>query len=152
MKWISLFFSFDGRINRLPYWLVGGFWVALAFLAIPLWMMRPVGRGVLPDVIVLGVLMIPALISCLAVGVKRLHDRDKSGWWLLFFYGAPAVLDQFATETFEWSPSFIMQLLSLAISLWMIIELGFMPGSFGVNRFGPDPLLQQRSARSETLN
>ena len=29
---------------------------------------------------------IPLIVSGLAVGIKRLHDRDKSGWWLLLFY------------------------------------------------------------------
>ena len=35
-------------------------------------------------------------ISAFAVGVKRLHDRDKSGWWILLFYLAPSVLGSIA--------------------------------------------------------
>jgi uncharacterized membrane protein YhaH (DUF805 family) len=34
----------------------------------------------------------PVAVSALAIGTKRLHDRNKSGWWLLLFYGVPAVL------------------------------------------------------------
>ena len=32
------------------------------------------------------------LISSLAVGVKRLHDRNKSGWYLVLFYIVPGIL------------------------------------------------------------
>ena len=31
-----------------------------------------------------------------ATTVKRLHDRDKSGWWIVPFFVAPALLDKFA--------------------------------------------------------
>src|SRR6202043_1645827 len=45
------------------------------------------------------------LVSCaillvsfawLAVAIKRLHDRDKSAWWLLLFYIVPAILQTIA--------------------------------------------------------
>jgi len=29
------------------------------------------------------------LIASIAVCIKRLHDRDRSGWWLLLFYAGP---------------------------------------------------------------
>ena len=32
------------------------------------------------------IVVIPMLVSGIAVGIKRLHDRNKSGWWLLLFY------------------------------------------------------------------
>ena len=37
-------------------------------------------------------LNIVILISSLAVGVKRLHDRNKSGWYLVLFYIVPGIL------------------------------------------------------------
>jgi len=43
------------------------------------------------SVIVL-VFMIVSWVSALAVGIKRLHDRDRSGWWIALFYFGPAVL------------------------------------------------------------
>jgi uncharacterized membrane protein YhaH (DUF805 family) len=32
----------------------------------------------------------------LAITTEPLHDRDKSAWWLLVFYGGPAMLGQMA--------------------------------------------------------
>ena len=39
-----------------------------------------------------GMLGIVIFISSLAVGVKRLHDRNKSGWYLVLFYIVPGIL------------------------------------------------------------
>jgi hypothetical protein len=31
-----------------------------------------------------------------AMSIKRLHDRDKSGWWMVPFFAAPGLYNQFA--------------------------------------------------------
>ena len=49
------------------------------------------GSWVVPGVIGL-VVLIPAIVSGVSVGIKRLHDRDSTGWWLLLFYLVPGVL------------------------------------------------------------
>src|ERR1700731_1582922 len=88
MDWRSLLFSFRGRINRAKYWLP-----VLVFLIvdIPLglvgWVLSN-GEAfqILSSVVNLGV-----FISGIAVCIKRLHDRDRSGWWLMLFYFGPLV-------------------------------------------------------------
>jgi uncharacterized membrane protein YhaH (DUF805 family) len=35
----------------------------------------------------------------------------------------------------------IFSLASLAVSLWALVELGFLRGTAGPNRYGPDPLV-----------
>ena len=42
------------------------------------------------------------LISGIAVGIKRLHDRDKGGWWLLLFYVVPGLLGGIGMATGGW--------------------------------------------------
>jgi uncharacterized membrane protein YhaH (DUF805 family) len=56
----------------------------------------------------------------LALAVKRLHDRGKSPAWLL------------------------LALLPLLGPVWLAIELGFLPGTRGENRYGADPLASAR--------
>ena len=56
------------------------------------------------------------LYPSLAVYTKRWHDHNKSGWWTLILF-VPAI-----------GP------------IWMLVELGFLPGTIGPNRFGSDPL------------
>jgi len=62
-----------------------------------------------------GLLGILAIWMKLAVFVKRWHDRDKSGWFILVVF-IPFI---------GW--------------LWQFIECGFLEGTQGPNRFGPSP-------------
>jgi uncharacterized membrane protein YhaH (DUF805 family) len=77
------------------------------------------------------------MVSSVMVGVKCLHDRDKSGWWLLVFYLLPAILGMVPESV---PGSLILMLASFAVSIWALVELGFLRGTVGPNRYGADPL------------
>ena len=83
----------------------------------------------------------------LAVSVKRLHDRDRSGWWIMPFFVLPCFSDYLP----DWlTDSIFMAPLSLAffiLGIWGFIELGFLRGTGRINRFGPDPLAEDEDAR-----
>ncbi len=67
-----LFLSFEGRINRQPFWLG-----ALAIF---------VANGIVFAVFqawLAGLLQLALAYPTFAVAVKRCHDRNKSGWWSL---------------------------------------------------------------------
>ena len=62
-----------------------------------------------------GIFILLALYPSFAVGVKRCHDRNRSGWFLLI--GVIPLLN-----------------------LWLLVELGLLSGTRGPNRFGlPEP-------------
>ena len=89
MDWGHLFFNFSGRINRAKYWLA-----VLVYCAIYI-VLAIVGYVTDNSAIyqaINGMLNIVIFISSLAVGVKRLHDRNKSGWYLVLFYIVPGIL------------------------------------------------------------
>jgi len=44
------------------------------------------------------VVLIPWLLWGFSITTERLHDRNKSAWWLVVFYGTPAVLGQLARK------------------------------------------------------
>jgi uncharacterized membrane protein YhaH (DUF805 family) len=87
----------------------------------------------------------------LAVGSKRLHDRDKRGWWLLVFWILPFLLffggfgHDFLDDPAKvqrggiFTTGLLMIYVSLLIALWGIVELGILPGTKGPNRFGAEP-------------
>jgi uncharacterized membrane protein YhaH (DUF805 family) len=81
---------------------------------------------------------IPLLWIGLALGAKRLHDRNKSAWWLILFYLVPGVLDSIG-EQFG-GASLVFSLAAFALSIWGLVELGFLRGTVGPNQYGPDPL------------
>ena len=138
MRFSALLFSFIGRVNRAPWWIAGIviyfilmvlFWVALGLAF--------AGLGV-PAVVLAAAMLLVLLWVSLALGVKRLHDRDKSGWWLLLFYLAPALLHSAGRQAH--SGGWILTLIGFAMAIWALVELGFRRGTAGQNRYGPDPL------------
>jgi uncharacterized membrane protein YhaH (DUF805 family) len=138
IDFMDLLFGFQGRINRAKYWiavviyLVG--WIIIGGIA---WALVFSISYILGAII--GVLfLIASVVSGIAVGIKRLHDRDKSGWWLLLFYLAPGILDGIGRSIGD--IGFVLSLVGLAISIWAIVELGFLRGTTGPNQYGPDPL------------
>ena len=134
MDLAHLWFNFKGRINRAKYWLVllvsSAIFVTAILIAVAA---QSWALGVLA-----GLLAIPSLASSLAVAVKRLHDREKSAWWLSVFYLLPALLDGMANVAGD--ASLVFSLASFGISLWALVELGCLRGTMGDNQYGPDPL------------
>jgi len=77
-----------------------------------------------------------------ATTIKRLHDRDKSGWWIVAFFVAPAVLNAIADRLDDSNAAVALLLVGVSLNLWGSFELLFRKGASGPNRFGPDPLAQ----------
>jgi uncharacterized membrane protein YhaH (DUF805 family) len=135
---LHVWFGFSGRLNRAKYWLV----VVVNLVVL-------IGLGIVAFYVVgtpplWGVFALVALVlavSGLAIGVKRLHDRDKSAWWLLLFYLGPSVLSSLG-GLFGDAGAILFGLASLALSIWTLVELGCLRGTDGPNRYGPDPLRQ----------
>ena len=108
-------FDFRGRARRTEYWLFVLLQLAVfvaAFVA---------GSNVLPkDDKFESLLGLPLLhvavfgLPMLALQVRRLHDSDKSGWWVLVS---------------------LVPYIGLGWILWLMLQ----PGSWGPNRFADDP-------------
>ena len=120
MKLLAFLFDLYGRARRRDFWL---FMAGLASAYAYLWssLHEPTTRddmaavgGILHNEIAFVALTL-VQIATLAMWVRRLHDRNKSGLWLLVAF-VPVVGQA-----------------------WMVWELGFMPGKAGANRFGPPP-------------
>lgn len=74
---------FSGRARRKEYWMFFLFNVIIAFaLALVeglLGIAAGSDRSILATIYQLAI-----LIPAIAVGVRRMHDTDHSGWWVLF--------------------------------------------------------------------
>jgi uncharacterized membrane protein YhaH (DUF805 family) len=103
---------------------------------------RTLSLAKLPMVLVRAIGMVLFVWVFVATSVKRLHDRDKSAWWMVPFFALPNFYNHFSDwlpdSYFMLVPSFIM----FALMMWGFVELYFLRGSRKTNRFGPNPLLQ----------
>jgi uncharacterized membrane protein YhaH (DUF805 family) len=80
MNWyigvLKKYLDFSGRAQRMEYWM---FTLINILVMLGLAILDALlGLGFLSTIYALGV-----FIPSLAVGVRRLHDTNRSGWWLL---------------------------------------------------------------------
>jgi uncharacterized membrane protein YhaH (DUF805 family) len=111
---LKMYAVVNGRCRRKTFWLFLLFSTlfSLACSAVD----ELLGLKVFSDQGLLSlVYSVAVLIPSVAVGVRRLHDLDRSGWWLL------------------------IMLIPLLGTLLLLIYF-CLRGTVGPNRFGPDPL------------
>ena len=145
MEWFFENFSPSGRTNRARYWLysiVYGIlwataWVVFLFSVPRLTALGGVGTAL---VIVVGLALVVAGLPILFISIRRLHDREKSGFWIFLFIFAPNLLSGVAEAITDPTAALVLGLASIAISIWAFVELGCLKGTTGPNDFGPDPL------------
>lgn len=133
----QLLFSFEGRINRATWWLT---WLAVVACIFMPWLFLRVAESSLgiAAIVFQLILLLPVMWIQLALSAKRLHDLDRSAWWLLVFYALPATLQGIADHAGALHLLFFLP--SVAFIFWGIVELGFLSGTYGPNHYGPDPL------------
>ena len=99
---------FSGRARRMEYWM---FFLFNMIVSFALGFIEGLfgGPGILATIYYLAV-----LVPSIAVGVRRLHDIDRTGWWLL---------------------------ISLVPLIGVIVLIVFLasPGAAGANKYGEDP-------------
>ena len=161
----QILFSFGGRINRAKFWLGLLVYLLLDRVLYATWTVQHLeGPFKWPDLSLSNVVssyvafleyVVPILAwafvpfwCLLAIGVKRLHDRGKSGWWMLVFILPGGIRNTvesgyFYHGTKDW-PTWIAIDLSIAaiiVLFWAIIELGLLRGTAGANQYGENPLV-----------
>jgi len=142
MDWKYLYTSFEGRINRQPYWIGGLVLIPVLIVLNLIFFALGIPRGVMIFGLIFNQLITALLLiyPLLALMVKRFHDRDKSGWWALVFY-IPSIINGVISASQPGSSlAMITGLITLVVAVWFIIELGFLKGTDGQNDYGPDPL------------
>ena len=74
-----------------------------------------------------------------ATTVKRLHDRDRRGWWIVPLSIAPDIFNRLAGRLSDTYAVGVLELVAFVLCLWGFVELLCLRGTRGPNRFGPDP-------------
>ena len=111
----ELYFSFKGRATRSDLWIRFYLVFFLGYFAMILFDTTLILYDTMGVPILTIIYSLVGFYASLAVSVKRAHDRNRSGWFILLYF-VPF------------------------INLWPIIELSFFRGTKGENRFGQDLL------------
>jgi uncharacterized membrane protein YhaH (DUF805 family) len=129
------YWSFFGRFTRIQWWRFQ-IWTTLA-LAVLLFAVINIQN----DRVRIGLIALSIaawLLAALAVSVKRLHDRNKRAWWLIVFYLIPVLCNVFGYYAGQ-DDAVFLAVPSALLSLWAVVELGFLRGTPGPNAYGDDP-------------
>ncbi len=146
--------SISGRANRARYWLTALAAFAIMFVLVMIMAAIAPGKGSPTSAggaIAITILILPVLYCVwvmFAAGLRRLHDLDKSAWWALPYFIGPTLIDavaEFGIGRAATAPYWAVKLAGMALSLWVLVEVGFFKGTAGPNRFGPDPLAAQET-------
>ncbi|MEL7691615.1 DUF805 domain-containing protein [Citromicrobium bathyomarinum] len=112
--------DFLGRSRRMEHWMFQlGQWILFFLLALPLVAVGaatdPGEQTALLDILTIpfAILWLRLVIPNLAVTIRRLHDQDKSGWWLLINF--------------------------IPFGGFVLLIFMFLDGSPGENEYGPSP-------------
>lgn len=141
---VTKIFNWHDRAPRSEYW-----WFVLFVI------LASIGLGLLVSAIgiELGVWLIIAFFlytfwAGLMVGIRRLHDKNMRGWWLLLWFAVQfvcSVVNQMMLYSSYYNSNATMVmgvvgLISFVVQIIFIVIFASR-GTVGPNRFGPDPLL-----------
>lgn len=165
MEWMLLplkrYAQFNGRSRRKEFWMWILF-VTVASIALSILdsMLGLGGRsGVAPGAVEGGysygafvsggvlatIFALATFIPGLAVSVRRLHDIDRSGWWILmpllpYVIGIVVMVSGAMTGNSSFAVLGGLALLVGVICAIVLLVWYCSAGTNGPNRFGPDPL------------
>ena len=160
--------EFSGRSSRAEFW-----WfmllIVIAYLVVWFVLVGSLGglvsagtdpsSGALQALgggfLIIGLLSLAIIIPSIAVQVRRLHDTNRSGWWLGGYYLLYALYMAMAFSTFMSAAAAdptaaaepnmgtfgMTMVLGLALFVYFVVLLVFyvLPGTPGPNDYGPDP-------------
>jgi len=104
----SNYVNFSGRACRSEYW----YWILFIIIADIVAAIIDQALGIQ---LVTGLFGLVTIIPNIAIAIRRLHDLDRTGWWILL--------------------GFIPLIGWIILLIWYVTK-----GTDGPNRFGPDPL------------
>jgi len=134
-KFLWVNYSLEGRVKREDYWYYGYgvYWTIITIIYIPFIFISKLvhGVGIFDDFhigylffltsggILIIIIFLSWCMKFLSNKIKRLHDNNKSGWFLL------------------WT---LVPILGQLFGLYIFITNWFLRGTIGSNDFGDDPV------------
>ena len=122
IKALKNYAVFSGRARRMEYWYFLLFWTifSILFCILDIILNTPKFGSIpyfdVPFQPLSAIYCLATIIPCLAVGVRRLHDIGRSGWWQL------------------------LHLIPLIGSLVLIFAFFIIPSQDGENQYGRNPI------------
>lgn len=139
-----LYMTAAGRIGRQDYW-IGAIALAIVSIVVTL-ILSAIFDGTAERIVAL-IWQVAISYPAYNLLAKRFQDRDKPATLaagVVGFFILVALINVFmAPPADPMSPGMlpmVIGLISLAVGIWLLIELGILRGTVGQNQYGPDPV------------
>lgn len=166
MEWMFMplkrYADFSGRSRRMEFWMWQLFQVIVYFGVIILAMIVGAGGMMTGDpsaamagggaaliiMLLYGLYALAVLVPSLAVAVRRLHDTNRTGWWVLapivpYLIGFVAALGGVASGSEGGAAAGgiigLVAMLAAVVLGIVLLVFYFLEGTRGPNKYGPDP-------------
>ena len=130
--------DFQGRARRQEFW-----YYILAYVVV--YVVLGIVQSVMGTHALTGLLSLALFLPTLGISVRRLHDTDRTGWWVLLAAIPSALLMLLAgmalvtgAYTMMFLTATVLPILALAAAALLIYWYA-QPGTAGQNQYGPDP-------------
>jgi len=147
--------EFSGRSRRMEYWMftlfilmtwivLGGLFVAMVGSAIfsaaggSAGGLFATGGIAMVLLLVMCVVWLALLIPSLAVAVRRLHDTERSGWWVGGYLILAVVSNVLRSSMGSGGLATLLSVATLIYAITLLVFM-FLDGTRGPNKYGPDP-------------
>lgn len=137
----ALFFATEGRLNRLSYFFAG---IVLALVTVVLSNIFAfiLGANFIGLLLVIEIIISIANIVCgIFLGIKRCHDFNKSGYFLLAYIAISSLImivciSVAVTLMSQAGAKLFVLIVAAIISLYLLLK----PGTNGENSYGSQPV------------
>ena len=150
-RYRKFYLSFKGRLNRKAYISITIKELLLltlysgVFIALPNLTNQEIGKFItILSLIIMGIMFVVITATIVASQitsvVKRIHDLDFSGYWILLIFFLEIIFNW--VLTFITIPLLVIIILFIGLVIFFIYFIGvfFIRGTKGENKYGPDPL------------
>jgi uncharacterized membrane protein YhaH (DUF805 family) len=114
---LKKYVEFSGRARRQEYWMF--FLISFIISTVLSGIDRAIGTNSSSGGLLQGIYGLAVLLPTIAVNIRRLHDTNRSGWWVLLWL----------IPILGWIP---------------VIVFLAQDGTPGDNKYGPDPKAAER--------
>lgn len=134
------FCSLSGRATRSEWWLTRllGFVLAMVYAFAASYFAKEIGiyekYGLWTLIAIVATTVLVYEWETFSASIRRLHDRGRSGWFLLVYWLLSAI-----------------PLIGTIVWIIYIIDLGFTDGVVGPNQYGDDPKKRRSPFQSEPI-